>query len=98
MIILEFFGSHFIWHRKRRNRLVSKLLDKSVGDHRIKFLETRMMEHYVKRHYEHNSLLLRCNHVSSNSLAFNKDVVSNTFTRKWKLEVVFKGFNGSLRE
>lgn len=64
MIDLESFGSQFTWHGKRRNRLVSKRLDRGVGDYswRLKFPEATV-EHLVERISDHSPLLLRCNHV-----------------------------------
>ena len=139
MMDLEFFGSKFTWQGKRRNRLVCKRLDRGVCDYRwrLKFPEATV-EHLVKRHSDHNPLLLRCNHVASSrqdrpfrfqaewcthqdypgvvmeawkkasdvpsalhqvstdSLAFNKDVFGNIFTRKRHLEARLRGIQKAL--
>jgi len=64
---LNYFGSKFTWNRHCvGGRSLSKRLDRGVCDHewRMSFQEATM-EHLVRRHSNHNPLLLRCNQVSN---------------------------------
>lgn len=59
---LGFIGGKFTWQRKcRGGMLVSRRLDRGLGDHnwRLKFPEG-VVEHLMKRHSDHNPLLLWC--------------------------------------
>lgn len=66
MIDLEYFGSRFTWQGKRRNVIVSKRLDRGVGDYRwrMNFPEATV-ENLMKRQSDHNPLLLRCHHMDT---------------------------------
>jgi hypothetical protein len=64
---LNYFGSKFTWNRQCvGGRSLSKRLDRGVCDHewRMSFQEATV-EHLVRRHSDHNPLLLRCNQVSN---------------------------------
>lgn len=64
---LTFFGSRCTWQRPcRGGRLVSKRLDRAVCDYdwTMNFQETSV-EHLVRRHSDHNPLLMCCSHLVS---------------------------------
>ncbi|KAL2997949.1 hypothetical protein AAZX31_09G069100, partial [Glycine max] len=62
LVNLEYFGSKFTWQKRcTRGMLMAKRLDRVMSDiqWRLAFPEATM-EHLVRRHSDHNPILLRC--------------------------------------
>lgn len=96
LIDLEYYGTKFTWQKPcRGNRLVSKRLDRAIGDHnwRMNFPEATV-EHLVKRNSDHNPL--SC--VAHDSISFNKEVFGNIFAKKKKLEARLRGIQRALED
>lgn len=62
MLDMEFFGTKFTWQGNcRGNRAIAKRLDRGVCDCRWRLMfPEATMQHLVKRHSDHNTLLMRC--------------------------------------